>query len=720
MQELEPAHEKFYIQAVVPRGDERTRVLKDGESFGVFDRGGTVPDGGRGELGLFHEGTRYLSRFELLCAEQQPLLLSSTSDRDNALVTHLTNPDLAAGGKIVLPRGTLHMLGSAVLWQGAYYLRVRVRNYGMAPLDLRLTLLFAADYADLFEVRGTPRRRRGRMLEPIVGKGSVLLGYLGLDGRVRRTRLTFSPLPAELSASHAFISKSLGPHEEQVFYVSVSFESNDEAPALLTFGDALRRSSAQLKRRGNHEVAVSGSNQELNEWVFRSASDLQLMITDTPSGPYPYAGIPWFSTVFGRDGIITALETLWQYPDLARGVLAFLAATQAREDDPEHDAEPGKIVHEMRHGEMAALGEVPFGSYYGSVDATPLFVMLAGAYWERTGDRDFLASIWPNVESALAWIDEHGDLDGDGFVEYARRSSNGLSSQGWKDSGDSISHRDGTLAEGPIALCEVQAYVYAARLRAAAVAAALGHAERSAELARQAERLRGQFEDSFWLEDISTYALALDGDKRPCAVRASNAGHCLFAGIAAPERARRVAATLLSEGSFSGWGIRTLDAGEARYNPMSYHNGSVWPHDNALIAAGFSRYGMVAESTRVLAAIGDACAFFDLRRMPELFCGFPRRSHEGPILYPVACAPQAWAAAAVFLLLQAAMGLAIDAPRGQIRFDSPELPKTLKSLTIRGLKVGGARLDLTLQRHTRDIGIVLDRKEGDVEVVVVK
>jgi glycogen debranching enzyme len=430
--------------------------------------------------------------------------------------------------------------------------------------------------------------------------------------------------------------------------------------------------------------------------------------------------VPWFNTPFGRDGIITALQCLWLRPELARGVLAYLASTQAKDVIPACDAEPGKILHEARNGEMAALREMPFGRYYGSVDATPLFVLLAGACYERTADRLFAAEIWPHVEAALAWIDHHGDFDGDGFVEYQRRSEDGLIHQGWKDSDDAVVHADGSAASGPIALCEVQSYVYAARLAGAVLAIALEMPDRAAWLENQAAALRDRFEARFWCEDIGTYAMALDGDKRPCRVRSSNAGHCLLGGIASPERASRVARGLMSPDSFSGWGIRTLAATEVAFNPMSYHNGTVWPHDNSLIAQGFSRYGLQGLAVRILSSLFAAGTYFDLNRMPELFCGFPREPGESPVPYPVACAPQSWAAGSVFLLMQACMGLRVSAVERQVCFHRPELPTSALELRITNLAVAGASVDLLLRRHDDDVAVNVLRRVGDVDVVVTR
>jgi glycogen debranching enzyme len=487
------------------------------------------------------------------------------------------------------------------------------------------------------------------------------------------------------------------------------------------YESAVEEAANTLERVRTQEPQIFTGNEQFNDWLNRSLADLHMMRTETSYGPYPYAGVPWFSTVFGRDGIITALQCLWFDPSVARGVLAYLAANQADTANPEQDAQPGKILHELREDEMAVLGEIPFRRYYGSIDATPLFVMLAGAYYKRTGDRAFAESIWPNVERALAWVDHYGDSDGDGFVEYTRKAERGLIHQGWKDSHDAIFHSDGSPAEAPIALCEVQGYVYAAKYAASELAKVLGDAARSRDLSQQAEALAGRFEEAFWCNDISTYALALDGSKRPCRVRTSNAGHCLFAGIANAEHARSVMTTLTDETSFSGWGIRTVASSEARYNPMSYHNGSAWPHDNALIAAGFARYGLKESAAMVLAGLLDASLFFDLHRLPELFCGFPRRPGESPTLYPVACAPQAWASGAIFLLLEACLGLSVSAPEQTLVFSKPVLPAFLPRVSIRNLKVGDARVDLLLTRHDEgDVGVNVLRRNGALEVLILK
>ena len=662
-----------------------------------------------------------MSQWVLRLEKTRPLLLSSAVKDDNAsLAVDLTNPDLYAGGEIILPRGTLHMARSKFLWEGTLYEQLQLVNYSLSPIETSLSIQFACDFADIFEVRGMRRERRGQLLADSANPDEALLSYRGLDGVIRRTRLRCSPKPRSISSSEILLDVSLQPKGQQTYMLLISCECPDHQPRLAVYDVAASEAARALQQAQEHEASIHTANEQFNDWLNRSSADLHMMITDTPHGSYPYAGVPWFSTAFGRDGIITAMQTLWINPSLARGVLSFLAHTQATQEIPEFDAEPGKILHETRKGEMAALNEVPFACYYGSVDATPLFVMLAGAYYRRTADLAFLKQIWPNIQAALQWIDEYGDRDRDGFVEYQRRSGNGLVHQGWKDSNDAVFHGDGTLAQGPIALCEVQGYVYAAKREAAAMAHALGKSDLAEKLKNQANSLKLRFEHTFWCDDLSTYALALDGEKRPCRVRASNAGHCLFTGIASPERARRVAQNLLREDFFSGWGIRTLSSREARYNAMSYHNGSVWPHDNALIARGLSRYGFRKEILKIFTGLLDASLFLDLHRLPELFCGFHRRPGQAPTLYPVACSPQSWASAAVFLILEACLGIRIQASPPRVLFRRTVMPSSLPQIEIKNLTVGSASADLSIQNEGDSVDVRLLRKRGVLDVISVK
>jgi glycogen debranching enzyme len=718
--------DEFYIRTPHALADDRHLVLKQGETFAVLDRYGDIFPVGLAENGLYHEGTRYLSRLSLRIGGERPLLLSSAVKADNALIAvDLTNLDVTRPNgdrqdEILIPRGTVHVSRVLVLWEGVCYEHLRLRNYGSSAIEVPVILEFDADYADIFEVRGTVRTRRGERLRPRRDEMGVTLGYRGLDQVVRRTRVRVHPPHARFAEHAARLDVALAPHAEEAFDLTFACERQGLRRRTVAFPTALASAGEALATRRSEICEVVTSNDQFNEWLERSVSDLAMMITDTPFGPFPYAGVPWFSTPFGRDSLITALECLWAAPAVARGVLGYLASTQAVETDRESDAEPGKILHEARSGEMAALGEIPFGRYYGSHDATPLFIMLAAAYYRRTADQALIERLWPHVEAGLDWIDRDGDRDGDGFVEYQRHSASGLVQQGWKDSHDAVSHADGAAPAGPIALCELQAYVYAAWQGAAGLARLLDRSGLAETLEAKAEGLRAQFERRFWIEELNTYALALDGDKQPCAVVSSNAGHALFAGIAAADRARRVGRTLVGPECFSGWGIRTLASRERRYNPMSYHNGSIWPHDNALIASGLARYGLRDEALLVMEGLFDASVHMELHRLPELFCGFRRRAGERPTLYPVACNPQAWASASVFMFLQAALGLEIDAPARTVRLTRAKLPAFLDEVLIRNLAVGPLTLDLRLERHHDDVGISVLRRQGDVQVIAVK
>ncbi len=713
------AHPHYYIATTQSPADDRAHVLKYGRMFFVFDRRGDVQTSGLGEEGLYHDGTRHLSKLSLNLWNAQPLLLSSTVATNNFLFTaDLANLDVSENGAIAIHRGTLHLVRSRFLWQDSCFERISFVNYGLEDLEVPVRISFDADFADIFEVRGTSRAQKGRRLETQVQRNSAILSYEGLDRVFRQTVIRVDVDGARVSESELEFELVIHPRHEALVQVEISCEPQVAGDSV-GYTKALASARTEMDEVARNFAQVTSSNSRFSDWIARSVSDLEMMIAGNPERNYPYAGVPWFSTVFGRDGIITALQTLWVNPAIAKGVLEFLASCQADKTDPVAESEPGKILHEMRRSEMADLGEVPFGRYYGSVDSTPLFVILAGAYFDRTADRPTLEHLWPNVQRALQWIDDYGDIDGDGFVEYAQRSSKGLVQQGWKDSNDSMFHADGKIAQPPIALCEVQGYVYAAKLAAAKLSRVLGDRDQSCALEMQADDLRAKFEEKFWCEELSTYALALDGRKRPCRVRASNAGQCLYTGIVSPERAGRVAQTLAAPDSFTGWGIRTVAKGESRYNPLSYHNGSIWPHDNSLIAAGLARYGFKKHAGELLLALLDLSSVVDLHRLPELFCGLNRRANEGPTLYPVACSPQAWASAAPFIILEGCLGISIQSDRGRITFDRPFLPEGIPQLSIRNLRCGKVLVDLFLERRNDSVLVHHEGKPDRIEIVTI-
>ncbi|MCG6205660.1 amylo-alpha-1,6-glucosidase [Rhodopseudomonas sp. HC1] len=717
--EQAPASESpFYIPMIGPAARPRT-ALKHDDTFLVLDSHGDIGASAGGTDGLFHADTRYLARLQLRLDDVQPLLLGSNLRDDNSVLTvDLTNPDIYRDGRLVLAKDLLHIVRTIFLWRGTAFQRIGLQNHGDVEASLDLTLDFDNDFADLFEVRGSVRPKRGEFLSRRASPSDVTLDYRGLDKVTRSTTVHFDPQPAQLKAGRAVFHITLAPQQTASVFIAVSC-NKPASQKLMPFFRSLLAHRREMRETTSGGTTIATSNDIFNEVLCRSMADLNILTTETAQGRYPYAGIPWYSTTFGRDGLITALQMLWIDPRVARGVLRRLAAYQATTVDPLNDAEPGKILHEMRGGEMAALREVPFAQYYGSVDSTPLFVMLAGLYVQRTGDDTTLKELWPAIEKALGWIDGPGDPDRDGFVEYQRATDQGLQNQGWKDSYDAIFHADGKLAEGNIALAEVQGYVFAGKRLAAMCARRLGHADRADQLEEQADKLASQFERWFWCEELGTYALALDGAKRPCKVRSSNAGQLLFTGIVRQDRARLVATDLMRPHFFSGWGIRTIACGEARYNPMSYHDGSIWPHDNALIALGLARYGFKAAVENVFKGLFDAASYMELRRLPELFCGFQRERRRGPTLYPVACAPQAWASATPFTLLEAALGIQFDADRHEIRLVNPRLPAFLNDVVLRDLRIGASSIDLRVRRHGDGVSMEVLRTDGRIQVSIV-
>jgi glycogen debranching enzyme len=700
-------------EAVLADDLARLHSIKDGETFLVADEWGDVR---RGLGGLFHHDTRILSRFCLLIGDKRPSKLSFGLSQDNAAFTfNGANLALPPVGGQSTPRGVIHVERKRSLHAESLFERLRLTNFGLDEVMVPIAYEYAADFRDIFEVRGLARAARGLLATPRMTGRGVVFAYRGLDDLDRSAVIAFSESPWRASARRAEFMFSIRPGRRVDLFVEVS-PKEDEPPDGRRFraaGAAARRSARERRDRG---AQVTASDSGFGSWLAQSRADIAVLTTLLPTGPYPYAGIPWFSTPFGRDGIITAWQMMWLDPALARGVLTYLASRQSHHTSAFDDATPGKIMHETRRGEMAALGEVPFGLYYGGVDTTPLFVALAGAYLARTSDLELVRTLWPALLAATQWLDDFGDSNGDGLIDYARGAEGGLSNQGWKDSIDSVFHDDGRLAVGPIAVVEVQGYAFAAWRAMAAMAERLGEPGAAGWTAR-AETMRAAVEDRYWMEDRGYYAMAIDGEGLPCRPETSNPGHLLFVGLPSAERAARVIERLMSPEVDSGWGLRTVAAGARRFNPMSYHNGSVWPHDTAIALAGLAHYGERTGVVKVMSDLFEASQRFDYR-MPELLCGFERERDAPPIAYPVACMPQAWAAGSTFMMLQSALGLTIDAGRREVRLVRPCLPKEIQHLRLSGLDVCGARVDIDVRRMAGEIAVTLGhRSDRSVSVV---
>jgi glycogen debranching enzyme len=680
---------------------EDSLVLKHDRLFLVVDRHGDAGSGACG-VGLFHDDTRVLSRYALRFAGGPLSLLSSQVPRVYRAQIDLAATDQAFGGVAWDVKNSVHVRRELVVGDRLVE-RVTITSYLPRPVDYWMELEAAADFADIFEVRGLARSRRGQYYAPQAGPRSIAFAYRGVDGALVRSCIRFSAEPDDVDAHGARWRMRLEPgalwHAEWEVVPSADDEPGAWAGRDLALG-ALRAVLDDTYQCWRGECSHWTSDvDDLDTTLGHAVEDLRALYTEAEGEDVVSAGIPWYSTVFGRDSAITSLQTLAVNPAIARDTLRFLARRQGRREDAYTEEEPGKILHELRRGELARAGEVPHLPYYGSVDATPLWLVLLHETWRWTGDDALVAELLPHAERALEWIDRYGDRDGDGLVEYHRVSEKGLANQGWKDSGDGVPFPDGTLPEGPIALVEVQGYVYDARLRAAELFERVGRADEAARQRERAAHLRDEVVRRFWLDDAGTFALALDGAKRPLPTVTSNAGHLLWSGLPDPGQATRMAGVLLGRDLFSGWGIRTLSAAHPVYNPMSYHDGSVWPHDNALVVAGLARYGHAEAALPVLEALHEAARHMSFHRLPELFCGMPRTGGMRPVLYPVSCSPQAWASGAFFLLLQAVLGLMPDAPRGVLHVRDPQLPAFLRELTVLGLRVGDSRVTLHFRRH---------------------
>lgn len=719
-------------------------TFKENQVFGVLDPCGEATRAyyGNSECGIYFNDTRYLAIWEATFNGAPPIpLAQELRFSGNTLVFSMSNRDLPKlDGSGRIPRDTFLFRRILTFSENILYETLLIRNFDIQDHLLQIEFWAGSKFDDIFEVRGYARPKRGKMLSP--GKcpdlncrnencPTTLLSYEGLDGKTRKTYIyhLFSAEKIRQSPSlSGYFSRILIPAKEDVCLKSIlSFDQPSHGKFIeqpfekLTVLQGMNLLAHQDETKKLNIPQIETDNAILNRAIQNAAIDINsLMTLENSTGPYPYAGIPWFSAPFGRDGIITAYQMLPWYPKLAQGVLDYVFSRLGKKVDAFTDEQPGKVFHEMRRGEMANTREIPFIPYYGSVDATPLSLILLYEYISWTLDMDRLKQWWPQALRALVWIDKWGDSDQDGFVEYTKQSPNGLVNQGWKDSGNSIMHSDGRLANAPIRLCEVQGYVFQAKQDMARLARLMGNNELASRLRLEALQLKTQFLENFWDFKKKYIYLAIDGNQKPCEVRTSNMGHTLWSQILAPSQAKEVARNLMSEALFSGYGIRTLADTEISYNPMSYHNGSIWPHDNSIILEGFRNYGFLNELEQLSHAFIEVLEVSRDFRLPELYCGFRKRGSEPPVPYEVACKPQAWAAGSVFLLIKSMLGLSMDPDQNHLVFHSPILTQKVNRIEIKRLRGRDWELDLVLERAHTGTGVTVTRKSGNVRVLTVK
>ncbi len=719
--EAPPLRELESAPDVPAESRQELLALKSGAVFLCARRDGDIRPARSSGEGLYAEDTRHLSELRLTVGGLPPVPLSSVLESGHYAVINATNPVLRSATGAPVPQETLNVRRTVLIADRLFY-RVRVRNFGLEPVVTVAEVALAADFADVFEVRGMVRATSGRLSEPTRDGDRVRFVYLAEDGQQRETLVELEPSPARVSIDGGRVRVAwdvrLDARESISLWITVT-------PAGVEVGDAestAAQAAGQLEAADGEWVdacaQISTDNELFDRLIDASVRDLHALMMPVGDVKLPAAGIPWYVAPFGRDSLLSACEALMINPEIARGTLLALAGLQAHADEAWRDAEPGKILHELRIGELARTGRIPHTPYYGTVDATPLFLMVAGGYYRWTLDLETMLQLRPALDAALAWIDQWGDRDGDGFVEYERRAPAGLINHGWKDSHDSIVHADGAIAEGPIALVEVQGYVYEAKLRIADVYEALGDAPRADRLRAEASELRAAFNEAFWDPDEGFFALGLDGRKAQLRSVTSNPAHCLYCGIVDDDKAALVAERLMATDMFSGWGIRTLSGSSPAYNPMSYHNGSIWPHDNAIAAAGLKRYGFDAATNRIAAGMFDVASDARDFRLPELFCGFQRDGSRAIVAYPVACIPQAWAAAAPFMLLQAMLGISAHAPLNSLTVDRPRLPDWLGEVEIRGIQVGSSKVSLAFRQAGPSTGFSLLEQDGNVRVTM--
>jgi glycogen debranching enzyme len=714
---------------VVNEEPQPTLTLKDDDMFLVTDTLGNIAcnfnlrNDISASMGLFCNDTRFLSRLELQIEGRAPVLLNSTADKGFMLSVLCTNPKIEGR----LNADTLGIRREIVL-NGALFSEIEISNYSTGAVSFELSLTFDADFVDLFEVRGFSRQKRGQLLRAVrEGKpaqeetGNLTLAYQGLDGSVMESRIEFHHrTPDSFKGYTAIWQLELQSHESIKLGYRLQMLMNNRPVSRVDAPVTLVQAKAAELMEEQHWVhqstRISSDRSMFNQAISRAEQDAYLLRQTFGKGKVLSAGVPWFSTLFGRDSIIAASQTLMLNCAIARETLTILAEYQGKTDDDWRDEQYGKILHEIRFGEMARCLEIPHTPYYGTVDATPLWLMLYAEYYAWTADIETLDRLWPNALAAMDWIDRN--CAETGYLSYACRSNRGLVNQGWKDSGDCIINRKGQLASPPISLSEVQGYVYAAKVRLAEIARLKKRIDLADRWQEEARDLKTRFNRDFWLEDEGFCALALDGDRQQVDSITSNPGHCLNLGILTPERAYSVAERLRAPDMFNGWGIRTLSSLSPAYNPMGYHIGSVWPHDNALIAMGLRSLGLIDQALELAQGLIDMTLYQPYNRPPELFCGYERNRDSTPVRYPVACSPQAWATGSIFQLLHMMINLVPDAPNNCLRIIDPALPESISSLRLENLKVGATLLDLEFQRTGNTTSCRVAKKRGNLRVVI--
>ncbi|MBE0446521.1 MAG: amylo-alpha-1,6-glucosidase [Actinobacteria bacterium] len=730
---VSPEGEEFYVEVeatnrilnegipfIIVDIRERRLAIKEGDYFLFTNSEGNIPSNNTSGLGLYHKDTRFLSNFEFMVNGRTPILLSSTAERDYLAHIELTNADFRDGKRLIIPQETLNVRRLRVI-SGGLHERIRIKNYNPFPVDLELAFAFDADFADIFEVRGMRRQKRGKLLYPKLIENELIFAYLGEDDIFRQTKinLPFKPDSIETVLNRTIIRHriTIEPGGRQVFNYNVLPIIGSSEAKTVVFNAAVADLRSSYAAWEDQITGIFTDNELFNSVMNRGISDIRALVANHPEGRIFHAGLPWYVAPFGRDSLTTAIQVLSLTTKPAKETLRFLAKFQGKEVNYWKDEEPGKILHEIREGELATLKEIPHTPYYGTVDATPLFLILAAEYYKWTNDLEFMREIRPNIELCLYWIDNYGDVDGDLFIEYKRHSKRGLINQGWKDSWNAVAHADGQLAEPPIALCEVQGYLYRAKMDIARYYRDIGEDERAQELECQASELKDKFNETFWLSEEGFFAMALDGNKKQVATVTSNVGQCLFSGIIDESKAGQVVNRLMQPDMFSGWGIRTVSKAAKIYNPMSYHNGSVWPHDNSMIIYGVKAYGFNEEATILASALFDAAIHHTYYRLPELFCGFTRRGANWPVSYPVSCSPQAWAAGSVFLMLQAMLGIFPDASKNIVYAKNPVLPRWLNRVELDNLQVGDSKVSILLRREGAFTEVSKLSSTGNIKVV---